>query len=220
MNHHTNDLYGIMGDPVAHSKSPEIHSLFAQQTAQNIRYELIHVTAESLENAINEFKNKGGKGLNITLPHKTKVINFIDEITERARVAGAINTLILKNNKIYGDNTDGIGLMNDLTNKYKFKITSVKILIQGAGGASRGIIQPLLKANPTSITIANRTLSRAEELADHFSSMGKISTFQIDNIPETEKYDLIINATSAETININRTFIFCFNHNTQQRIFY
>ena len=121
MNHHTNDLYGIMGDPVAHSKSPEIHSLFALQTAQNIRYELIHVTAESLENEINEFKNKGGKGLNITLPHKTKVINFIDEITERARVAGAINTLILKNNKIYGDNTDGIGLMNDLMNNYKLQ---------------------------------------------------------------------------------------------------
>ena len=178
MNHHTNDLYGIMGDPVAHSKSPEIHSLFALQTAQNIRYELIHVTAESLENEINEFKNKGGKGLNITLPHKTKVINFIDEITERARVAGAINTLILKNNKIYGDNTDGIGLMNDLMNNYKLKITNSKILILGAGGASRGIIQPLLKANPTSITIANRTLFRAEELADHFNSIGKISTFQ------------------------------------------
>ena len=206
MNHHTNDLYGIMGDPVAHSKSPEIHSLFALQTTQNIRYELIHVTAESLENEINEFKNKGGKGLNITLPHKTKVINFIDEITERARVAGAVNTLILKNNKIYGDNTDGIGLMNDLMNNYKLKITNSKILILGAGGASRGIIQPLLKANPTSITIANRTLFRAEELADHFNSIGKISTFQIDNIPETEKYDLIINATSAETINLNRTF--------------
>ena len=116
------DLYGVMGDPISHSYSPNIHHLFALQTDQNISYELFLVPPDDLENAIKSFQIKGGRGLNITLPHKTTVLNYLDEISERARIAGAVNTLLFEEGRICGDNTDGVGLMNDLEKNYNLKL--------------------------------------------------------------------------------------------------
>lgn len=193
------DLYGVMGDPISHSYSPNIHHLFALQTNQNISYELFLVPPDDLENAIKSFQIKGGRGLNITLPHKTTVLNYLDEISERARIAGAVNTLLFEEGRIYGDNTDGVGLMNDLEKNYNLKLKGLNILILGAGGATRGILQPLLKANPLSLTVANRTLQKATALMEHFNSIGKISTCHFEDISDDITYELIINATSAGT---------------------
>jgi shikimate dehydrogenase len=134
------DRYGVMGYPVSHSRSPVIHRLFALQTGQNIQYELLQVAPSKLETAIKQFQRTGGKGLNITVPHKSEATRLVDHLSERASTAGAVNTLVFKDNDIIGDNTDGIGLMRDLLINLKVNLTGSRILILGAGGAARGII--------------------------------------------------------------------------------
>ena len=125
------DRYGVMGYPVSHSRSPVIHKLFAMQTGQDIRYELLQVAPEKLEEAIRQFQRTGGKGLNITVPHKTAVVKIADHLSERARTAGAVNTLTFRNSEIYGDNTDGIGLLRDLAVNLGVPIEDASILILG-----------------------------------------------------------------------------------------
>jgi len=191
------DRYGVMGFPVSHSRSPIIHRLFALQTGQDLQYELLQVAPEKLESSVRQFQRTGGKGLNITLPHKTEVLRLVDEVSERARSAGAINTLTFEDDCIYGDNTDGVGLMRDLTANLGLRLGGTNILVLGAGGATRGILAPLLEAHPTSITVANRTLSRASNLVEHFSAFGPISACRFDEVPMSAAYDLVINATSA-----------------------
>jgi shikimate dehydrogenase len=159
-----------MGYPVAHSRSPVIHRLFAQQTGQELQYELLRVAPEKLEEAVRQFQRTGGKGLNITVPHKRAVFRLVDHLSERASTAGAVNTLSFRNNEIYGDNTDGIGLLRDLV---------VNLGLQLEGG------------------IANRTLKRAEDLVERFASRGPISACSFDAVPVSGPYDLVINATSA-----------------------
>ena len=191
------DRYGVMGYPVSHSRSPVIHRLFALQTGQDIQYELLQVTPEHLETAIRQFQRTGGKGLNITVPHKTDVVRLVDHLSERAATAGAANTLTFRNEQIYGDNTDGIGLLRDLAVNLGVALDGARILVLGAGGATRGIIGPLLEMGPAEIRIANRSLPRAQALADRFGSNGPVHACRFDAVPGGQPYDLVINATSA-----------------------
>ncbi|HLU07011.1 MAG TPA: shikimate dehydrogenase [Woeseiaceae bacterium] len=190
------DRYGVMGYPVSHSRSPVIHRLFALQTRQNLQYELLQVEPGRLEAAITAFAEAGGKGLNITVPHKSAAAEYVDQLSERATAAGAVNTLAFQDGEIFGDNTDGSGLMRDLTRNLRLSIMDANILVLGAGGATRGILGPLLAARPQHVTIANRTLSKAEELAERFSSSRAISACRFRDIT-AGGYDLVINATSA-----------------------
>lgn len=193
----TIDRYGVMGYPVSHSRSPVIHRLFALQTQQVMQYELLQVSPEKLEAAIRQFQSTGGKGLNVTVPHKAEVAKLVDHSSERARTAGAVNTLSFNGGEIYGDNTDGIGLLRDLAVNLGLSIEGINILILGAGGATRGIVGPLLEMQPASICIGNRTLDRAQGLAEHFSAAGPVTACRFGKVSTSEPYDLIINATSA-----------------------
>jgi len=186
-----------MGYPVSHSRSPVIHRLFALQTKQDIQYELLQVSPEKLETAIRQFQRTGGKGLNITVPHKGEVVRLVDHLSERASTAGAVNTLIFDGGEISGDNTDGIGLLRDLSVNLGIDLEGANILILGAGGSTRGIVGPLLEMRPSALRIANRTLPKAEALVDHFQTFGPVTACRFDIVPVSETYDLIINATSA-----------------------
>jgi len=197
MTEHVIDRYGVMGYPVSHSRSPVIHRLFAQQTQQELQYELLQVSPSKLEKAVLQFGRTGGKGLNITVPHKSEVARLVGDMSERASNAGAVNTLVFRDDEIYGDNTDGVGLMRDLQDNLGLQLKEMNILILGAGGATRGIVSPLLEAEPQSVVIANRTLSRATALADHFSASGPVSACRFREVGALPVYDLIINATSA-----------------------
>jgi len=191
------DRYGVMGYPVSHSRSPVIHRLFALQTGQDLQYELLQVAPSKLDTAIKQFQRTGGKGLNITVPHKTEVTRLVDQLSERAGNAGAANTLVFRDDEIFGDNTDGVGLMRDLLVNLNLKLKDASILILGAGGATRGIVSPLLDVEPKSITIANRTLSKARVLAEHFSASGPVSACRFRELRSSSSFDLVINATSA-----------------------
>jgi len=191
------DRYGVMGYPVSHSRSPVIHRLFALQTNQDLQYELLQVSPEKLETAVRQFQRTGGKGLNITIPHKAEVTKLVDQMSDRAATAGAVNTLTFKSGEVHGDNTDGIGLLRDLAVNLGVAIEGANILILGAGGATRGIVGPLLEMQPASLRIANRSLGKAQVLADHFSSSGPVTACRFNVVPVSEPYDLIINATSA-----------------------
>ena len=191
------DRYGVMGYPVSHSRSPVIHRLFASQTGQNMQYELLQVAPEKLETAVRQFQRTGGRGLNITVPHKQAVTNLVDLISERASTAGAVNTLVFRDSEIHGDNTDGIGLLRDLNVNLDLQLEGFNILILGAGGATRGIVGPLLEMQPKSLLIANRTVGKAEVIADHFQRYGRIAACSFEEVPVDETYDLVINATSA-----------------------
>lgn len=191
------DRYGVMGYPVSHSRSPVIHRLFALQTGQAIEYELLQVKPEDLETAIRRFQRGGGKGLNITVPHKNEVARIVDYLSERASLAGAVNTLTFKDGAILGDNTDGIGLLRDLVVNLGLEIEGRRLLILGAGGATRGIIGPLLEMRPASVCIANRTLGKAQALAEHFGKVGPLAACRFNDVPVARPYDLVINATSA-----------------------
>jgi shikimate dehydrogenase len=193
----TIDRYGVIGYPVSHSRSPVIHRLFALQTGQQLQYELLQVSPEKLEIAVRQFHRTGGKGLNVTVPHKQTVAKLCDNVSERARVAGAVNTLSFVDEEIHGDNTDGIGLLRDLVVNLGINLDGANILILGAGGATRGIVGPLLEMEPSSIRIANRSLGRAQTIADEFGHLGPVSVCRFNAVPVTEQYDLIINATSA-----------------------
>ena len=191
------DRYGVMGYPVSHSRSPVIHRLFALQTGQDIQYELLQVTPDKLETAVRQFQRTGGKGLNITVPHKSAVARLVDKTSERAATAGAVNTLSFRDGEIHGDNTDGIGLLRDLSVNLGVNLEGANILVLGAGGATRGIVGPLLEMGPTSLRIANRTLDKAQAIAEHFARSGPVTACRFNVVPVSEPYDLIINATSA-----------------------
>ena len=193
----TIDRYGVMGYPVSHSRSPVIHRLFALQTNQHIQYELLQVAPDKLETAVRQFQRTGGKGLNITVPHKSEVARLCDQLSEPASTAGAVNTLSFRNGEIHGDNTDGIGLLRDLAINQGITLEGANILILGAGGATRGIVGPLLEMQPSSLRIANRTIDKAQALAEHFSHSGPVSACRFNMLPVDEDYDLVINATSA-----------------------
>ena len=187
--------YGVVGHPVDHSRSPTIHRLFARQLKLNITYELIDAAPEDFETAVRGFGAAGGLGLNITVPHKEAALELCDETAEAATAAGAANTLSFKDNRwIRGDNTDGIGLVRDLTQNRSFELGEKRILILGAGGAARGIIGPLLEAAPAELRLANRTRERAEKLAERWDDVNACTFAELEG---EAPFDLVINATSA-----------------------
>jgi shikimate dehydrogenase len=193
----TTDQYGVVGHPVAHSWSPFIHGLFARETRQAISYRLYDFTPEEFQDRVREFFKQGGRGLNITLPHKIAAVDIADELTARAGHAAAVNTLVIRSDgTLLGDNTDGAGLVRDLCDNQGIVITHRRILIIGAGGAARGVLAPLLALSPTEIVIANRTSERAKTLAKAFEKMGTTQGVGFSDI-SGGAFDLIINATSA-----------------------
>jgi shikimate dehydrogenase len=192
----TLDQYGVFGHPVQHSLSPFIHAMFARETGQELAYRPYEVTAEEFRERVTEFFAQGGKGLNITLPHKIAAVEVAHELTARAAHAAAVNTLAVKGEGILGDNTDGAGLVRDLCDNLGLVITRRRVLILGAGGATRGILAPLLGLEPALVMVANRTPERAEALAAAFSDLGATQGVAFDFIGE-QPFDLIINATSA-----------------------
>lgn len=191
------DDYAVMGNPIGHSKSPRIHSLFAEQTGQAVNYTAIQVDTGGFKQAVGNFVAHGGKGLNITVPFKQEAWQLVEDRSERAQRAGAVNTIKVQNNTLYGDNTDGIGLVNDLTVNNQVVLKDKRILLMGAGGAARGVLSPLLTEKPSALVIVNRTASKAIELASEFSDLGNVSGCGYEKLPGENAFDVIINATAA-----------------------
>ena len=190
------DRYAVMGNPIGHSKSPQIHTLFARQTGQDLSYEAMLVPVDEFAAAVSHFCEQGGHGLNITVPFKQLAWQLATQLSERAERAGAVNTLTYNNNMLIGDNTDGVGLVRDLVNNHKVAVSDKQILLLGAGGAARGVIAPLIAEAPSAITLANRTVSKALELADQFADLGNIRGCGFSDL-SGGAYDIIINATAA-----------------------
>lgn len=196
----TTDRYAVFGKPVAHSLSPDIHTAFAKQTGQVLRYDKQEILPGTFADQARAFFASGGKGLNVTLPYKTEAFTFANTLTERARRAGAVNTLALKADNgasIIGDNTDGAGLVRDLCNNLCWPVSGQRLLILGAGGAVHGVLEPLLKQNPALIVIANRTVSKAQALAEDFSDLGNLRGIGFDKLENFSPFNLVINGSSA-----------------------
>jgi len=189
------DRYAVIGNPIEHSKSPLIHAQFAQQADQDMSYERILGDLEDFAGDVRDFAAEGGRGLNVTVPFKERAFELADELSERAERAGAVNTLLLEEGVIRGDNTDGVGLVRDLGCNHSFNFAGSRILLLGAGGASRGVLFPLLEEEPASITIANRTASKALDLAAMAESE-KVTGCGLDEL-QGQQFDLIINGTAA-----------------------
>ena len=191
------DRYAVFGHPISHSKSPRIHALFAQQTGEDIDYTAQDVPAERFAGQLKEFVDGGGKGLSCTVPLKELAWRVADENSGRADRAKAVNTLAVgRDGRLYGDNTDGAGLLRDLTVNLGVSFAGREVLLLGAGGASRGILGPLLDGKPHRLVIANRTLAKAETLAGEFSGLGPVSAVSFESLAG-HSFDLILNATAA-----------------------
>ncbi len=191
------DQYAVIGNPIEHSKSPQIHAAFAAQTGQALAYGRILGTPGAFDQDVKRFLEQGGKGLNVTVPFKEDAFRRADELSERARTAQAVNTLIrLQDDRLRGDNTDGIGLVRDLTANHGVELKGRRILLLGAGGASRGVVRPLLEAGPKRLVIANRTAAKAAQLAAETAAIGPVTGCGLDAI-HAERFDLIINGTAA-----------------------
>lgn len=190
------DLYGVVGHPISHSLSPLIHNAFAAQTGQAMEYTAIQAPLDRFETTVAGFFDRGGRGLNVTLPFKGQAWQMAAHRSERAEKAGAANTLLVNSEGLLtADNTDGTGLVRDLTDFHGIDLTAARILVLGAGGAVRGVLLPLLTCGPESITIANRTPAKAQALVELFADEGRLSACGFGE-PGTP-FDLIINGTSA-----------------------
>ena len=190
------DLYAVMGNPVSHSKSPQIHAAFARQTRQHIEYRAIQVDEGGFAQAVGNFQANDGKGLNVTVPFKQEAWQLVNERSALADQAGAVNTIIFRdNNHLYGDNTDGIGLVRDLTINHGCVLHHKRILIMGAGGAVRGVLAPLLDEQPALLTIVNRTVEKAVTLARDFAGAIPVVACGYESLEG--QFDIIINGTSA-----------------------
>ena len=191
------DSYAVIGNPVAHSKSPQIHAAFAQQTHQNMIYTAIKAPLNEFAVTIREFEATGGKGCNVTLPFKEQAYQIATHHSELAKQSAAANTLVFReNHQIYADSTDGPGLVKDITDNHHYSLQQKNILMIGAGGAAKCIVGPLLAESPAQLLVANRAPEKALMLAKRFAKQGEIKGTSLQDIPETA-YDLIINATSA-----------------------
>jgi len=191
------DRYAVFGNPIAHSKSPQIHTMFAQQTKQSLTYSAELADIGQFEAAVKTFIANNGKGLNITVPFKEDAWSCATVRSDRAQRAGAVNTLKLQDDgSLFGDTTDGVGLVRDLMQNHQLPIKGKAILLIGAGGAVRGVLEALLEQNPASLLIANRTKQKAVQLAEDFSTRGNIKGCGLDEI-KTAQFDLVINGTSA-----------------------
>ena len=192
--------FAIIGNPVAHSKSPQIHAAFAAQTGIDLRYGRLLVPTDGFHAAVEELRAQGARGANITLPFKIEAFALATQVSNRARDAGAVNTLKFDANNVFGDNTDGAGLVTDLRDNLRCKILDKRVLIVGAGGAARGVIGPLLAERPRGVAITNRTISKAHEIARQFNEEGALTVVALADLPE-HQFDIIINATATSLEN-------------------
>ena len=192
------DRYAVFGNPISHSQSPRIHALFAAQTGQAMSYEALLAPLDGFAASIQTFISAGGRGANVTVPFKEEAFRLATTLTSRAKAAGAVNTLSFADGAIHGDNTDGAGLVRDLTHNQGVDLAGKRLLLLGAGGAARGVILPLLEARPAALTLANRTEEKAFRLALEFAG-------KTDTLPEAcgfaqlagQTFDVVINATST-----------------------
>jgi shikimate dehydrogenase len=191
------DRYAVIGNPIEHSKSPLIHAAFARQTGEDVAYTRLLGRLDAFEQDVHDFFGNGGKGLNVTVPFKEQAWRMVSERSPRAEVAGAVNTLILLDDgRLRGDNTDGVGLVRDLSVNHGCPLGGSKVLLLGAGGASRGVVRPLLESGIAHLTIANRTASKALALANDLAELGPVSGCGFDELQQ-QSFDVIINGTSA-----------------------
>jgi len=188
--------FTVIGNPIVHSLSPQIHQLFAMQTGVRLEYSKTLGEAGGFNQAVQHFMASGGKGLNVTVPFKLEAFSLCDELSERARLAGAVNTLWFEGSKIHGDVTDGVGMVHDIEVNHGVAIKGRRVLVIGAGGAVRGVLQPLLEASPAELIICNRTRGKAMELAELFSSYGPIQEIEMKALAG-EGFDIVINGTAA-----------------------
>ena len=195
------DLYAVFGNPVAHSKSPLIHAAFAAATGQDLTYEARLAPVDGFARAVADFVAAGGKGANVTVPFKEEAFRLSGSLSERAARAGAVNTLVFRDGAIFGDNTDGAGLVRDITHNLGFSLAGKRILLLGAGGAARGVIAPLFGERPAALRIANRSAGKATDLAAAFSDLAAAQGVAIDagsfEATAGQAFDVVINATSA-----------------------
>lgn len=191
------DQYAVIGHPISHSKSPKIHQTFARQTGQSLEYRAIDIYPDDVAGQIQQLHDALKlKGLNVTVPYKETMWSLISDLSDRAQRAGAVNTVVIsQSGHLFGDNTDGIGLCRDLLDNHQLQISGKRILLLGAGGASRGVTGPLLEQNPASLFIANRTAQKAVNLAHDFRDLGPVTGGGWDDI--SGQFDLLINATAA-----------------------
>lgn len=195
------DRYAVFGNPIAHSKSPQIHQAFARQAQQLISYEALSAPVDGFNAALQAFLADQGRGCNITVPFKQDAFSAAEQLTARAQRAGAVNTLWqAEDGKLWGDTTDGIGLVRDLTENQQVALTGQRVLILGAGGAVRGVIEPILEQKPTCVVIANRTVAKAEALVDIFEDLlpegCTLSACGFTDL-EGQLFDRVINGTAA-----------------------
>jgi len=191
------DKYAVFGNPIKHSKSPAIHAAFAAQCGHSIQYRAVRVDVDGFNRAAGNFFAAGGSGLNVTLPFKQDAFRFAGRLSERARRAGAVNTLSrAADGVVEGDNTDGIGLVRDMVANLGWVVQGLRVLVIGAGGAVRGILEPLLRERPRDLLIVNRTPDRALQLAEEFADMGAVEGGGRQLVAERQ-FDLVINGTSA-----------------------
>lgn len=217
------DQYAVLGHPISHSLSPVIHRLFAEQTKEKLQYSAILVQLDHLKKSLQDFQARNGKGVNITLPFKEEAFSMTDDHTESAKLAKAVNTIRFnQDGSLTGENTDGLGLIQDFKFNQKQTIQNKKILILGAGGAVRGILGPLLNEKPSMICIANRTEKKAHELVAQFQSLGNLTTAKLDALPHS--FDIIFNAMSTffsppSHICHNETFCYDLNYGKERTHF-
>ncbi|HBF93724.1 MAG TPA: shikimate dehydrogenase [Marinobacter adhaerens] len=195
----TNDLYAVVGNPISHSKSPRIHSLFASETGEPVEYTAIQAPLDDFAGTVRQFFERGGKGLNVTVPFKEDAWKLADRRTERAQNAGAANTLYLDDEgRLTADNTDGCGIVRDLVVNHGVVLGQARILVLGAGGAVRGVLGPILAEHPAAITIANRTVAKADALVNLFKPVAGETALSACGFEQPrEPFDVIINGTSA-----------------------
>ena len=191
------DRYAVIGNPIAHSKSPAIHARFARQTGQDIEYGRLLAPVDGFAQAVDAFRAEGGRGLNVTLPFKLDAFRYATARTARAEAAGAVNTLRFDGGAVLGDNTDGVGLVRDVEGRLGVALAGRSVLLLGAGGAARGAVLPMLEAGVARLTVANRTVARAAELAQAMAghARGRIEACGFDDA--RGPFDLIVNATSG-----------------------
>lgn len=189
--------YAVIGNPIAHSQSPYIHLEFARLQGVPLTYERLLAPLDGFADSVREFVAGGGRGLNVTLPFKLEAHDLAREyLTERARAAEAVNTLTFRDGEIHGDNTDGVGLTRDITENLDVGIAGKRVLVLGAGGAVRGVLLPLLEQRPASLTLANRTLDKARQVAAHFAAWGRVDVCAYEALAGRD-FDIVINGTSA-----------------------
>lgn len=190
------DRYAVFGNPLSHTKSPEIHASFARQTGEDISYEAIEAAEDGFTSDVHGFIRAGGRGANVTVPFKLEAFALATRRQQRAELAGAANCLKFEGAEIIAENFDGTGLVNDIQRNLDYRLAGRSVLLVGAGGAARGAIVPILEAGPSKLVVVNRTVSRARELQDAFSRFGPIGACGFDGIGGTS-FDLVLNATSA-----------------------